>query len=192
MFELPTSLEVDGKQFPIRNKGDFRTILDCLVTLDDYEELDSTERIIACLIIFYENLNSVEDVLKINQKEATLAMFRFFNCGEDESTRTQNTKLIDWRQDEALIASAVNKVAGKEIRLEPYMHWWTFMGYYMAIGESALATVVSIRSKLAKGKKLEKYEQDFKRDNPDYFVWKHKTEEQAEADKALETLLDNW
>ena len=40
----------------------------------------------------------------------------------------------------------------------------------MAIGESVLSTVVSIRDKIAHHKKLEKWEQDFRRDNSKYFI----------------------
>jgi hypothetical protein len=45
------------------------------------------------------------------------------------------------------------------------------MGYYLAIGECSFSEIVSIRSKIAKGQKLEKYEQKFKRENPQYFSW---------------------
>lgn len=189
MFELPTSIDVGGKDFRIRNGGDFRLVLDCLVALDDYE-LDETERILACLIMFYEDLNSVEDVFGIDMQEATSKMFRFFNCGDDSLDQTrQSTKLIDWKQDELLIVSAVNNVAGKEIRAEKYVHWWTFMGWYMAVGESPLSTVVAIRDKIAKGKKLEKYEQEFRRNNPGYFVWKNKSAQDADAERLYEQLI---
>jgi hypothetical protein len=57
------------------------------------------------------------------------------------------------------------------------------MGYYLAIGECTFATVVGIRDKLIQGKKLEKFEQDFRRDNPQYFVWNSKSTEQKEADE---------
>ncbi len=53
-----------------------------------------------------------------------------------------------------MIVPAVNKVAGKEIRTVPYMHWWTFFGYFMESGECLFNTVVGIRSKKAKGEKL--------------------------------------
>ena len=65
------------------------------------------------------------------------------------------------------------------------MHWWTFISYYMGIGEGGLATVVSIRDKIIKGKKLEKYEKEFKQHNPQYFKWREavKTEEEKENDE---------
>ena len=59
--------------------------------------------------------------------------------------------------------SDVNRVAGREIRDEAFVHWWTFLSWFHAIGEGQLSTLVSIRDKLRRGKKLEKWEQDFYR-----------------------------
>ena len=42
------------------------------------------------------------------------------------------------------------------------MHWWTFLGYFESVdNESLWSFILSIRQKRAKGKKLEKYEQEF-------------------------------
>ena len=40
-----------------------------------------------------------------------------------------------------------------------------------------------------RGKKLEKYEREFKDNNPEYFIWNNKTTEQLELEKEL---LSNW
>lgn len=185
MFELPTYVEIQGEEYPIRNNGDYRVILDCLRALDDYD-LTEIERIYAGLIIFLQDVDTIEQVCQLDIEEATKQMFHFINCGREEQNSKPVEKLIDWEQDEQLICSGINSViGGKEIRLEPYVHWWTFMGYYMGIGESTLSTVVSIRHKRNKGKKLEKYEQEFIRDHPEYFTWKRKGREQAEVDNLL-------
>ena len=183
MYEIPTSVVIQGKTFNIRNKGDYRVVLDCFSALNDVE-LDNQERTIACLIIFYEDLTSPEDLNKFPDiGEAVREMYTFFNCGEEESVGAKlNHKLIDWDKDSQIICSAINTVANKEIRMEPYIHWWTFMGYYIAIGRSTLAEVVNIRSKIIEGKKLEKYEREFKKNNPQYFNWNHKTLEEQEAE----------
>ena len=81
-----------------------------------------------------------------------------------------------------MIVSAINNVAGKEVRAEEYIHWWTFVSYYMAIGESTLSTVVSIRHKMMTSEKLEKWETKYKRENSQYFVWNSKTVEEKEAE----------
>ena len=170
MYQLPTSINIGGKEFGIRNKGDYRMVLDCMLALEDVE-LDEAERLTSCLIIFYEDINSYEELEKLPDIEvAAREMVRFFNLGRDDKPGLKtNYNLIDYEKDEQLICSAVNNVAGVEIRTVPYCHWWTFMGYYMAIGESTLSTIVGIRYKIASHQKLEKYEIKFKNENPQYF-----------------------
>ena len=191
MYELPTTIIIDETTYTIRNKGDYRMVLDCFDVLNDVE-LSENERILACLIIFYEDFNDIEDVLSLDrdiQKSLLDNAFLFFNCGQANGPSAKmNYKTIDWDKDSQLISSAVNKVAGREIRTDTYLHWWTFMGYFNAVGESALATVVGIRSKIAKQEKLEKYEQKFKADNPQYFSWDMRTLQQKEDDELLNQL----
>lgn len=194
MYELPTKITVADKDYPIRNNGDFRMVLDCFECLQD-EELEHKYRILSAMIIFYDGMNSVEDVVNTfgdNLVEAVNQMNIFFNCGQVESVgATQPHKLIDWKQDEQLVISAINNVANREIRLDPFVHWWTFVGYYLAIGDCALATVVSIRNKILKGKKLESWERDFKNNNPNYFVWNHQTIEEQEMEEYVRNLWNS-
>lgn len=192
MYELPTSVTIENKEYKIRNGGDYRMVLDCFSALQDIE-LSEQERIIASLCIFYDDvlsLDCIDNVFDTEEKliEATNKMAWFFNCGDSDYGRTSNIKLIDWEQDSQMITSAVNKVAGYEIRSVEYMHWWTFLGYYSAVGNSTLSTVVEIRSKLKKGKKLEKYEQEFKRENPHYFIWNSKSVEDIEAEEYIKSI----
>ena len=187
MYGLPTTVTVNDITYTIRDSGDFRMVLECFSVLNDVE-LSENERILIFLLIFYEDFNEVENVLSLDQDTLKALIdnaFSFFNCGQQHTSGETNYKTIDWKDDEQLISSAINKVAGKEIRAEIYLHWWTFMGYFNAIGESALSTVVGIRSKILKGKKLEKYEQEFKRDNPQYFMWDRRTLQQKEDDELL-------
>lgn len=180
MYDIPTSITLGDKTFGIRGKGDYRVILDCFKALED-AELTKEERIIAALVIFYSDLDSVYDISKLGDiNEAIKEMYKFFNCGSENLGVAVNYKVIDWDLDSQLICSAINNVAGKEVRGVEYLHWWTFMGYYLAIGESPLSTVVSIRSKIAKGKKLEKYESEFKRNNPQYFNMNYTTIKQQD------------
>ena len=194
MYELPTKITIADKDYPIRNNGDFRMVLDCFECLQD-EKLEHKYRILSAMIIFYDGMNSVEDVVNTfgdNLVEAVNQMNIFFNCGQVESVgATQPHKLIDWKQDEQLVISAINNVANREIRLDPFVHWWTFVGYYLAIGDCALATVVSIRNKILKGKKLESWERDFKNNNPNYFVWNHQTIEEQEMEEYVRNLWNS-
>lgn len=192
MFEIPTSIQVGEQSLTIRNRGDYRMVLDCFAALND-TELTKEERVYCALIIFYEDFNDLEDLAHYkNLNEAVKKMYWFFNCGDDTGVgANKHHKLIDWEGDSQLIASAVNKVANTEIRMAEYIHWWTFMGYYLAIGESPLATIVGIRSKIMEGKKLEKHEAKFKNDNPQYFIWDNKSVEDKEAEEAIMALWNS-
>ena len=188
MFELPTTIELGGKEFPIRNNGDYRMVLDCFVALQD-TELDEQSRTFTCLIIFYNDINSIGDLSKLPDiKEAITKMYDFFNCGKPEVGRKLNYSILDWEKDEQLIASAVNNVAQTEVRALPYLHWWTFMGYYSAIGESPLSTILGIREKIVKGKPLEKYEKEYRQNNPGYFDRDYRSAEQKGLEEEIKNL----
>ena len=191
MYEIPTFIQSsEGKKYNIRNKGDYRTILDCFQALSD-AELESNERLIASLLIFYEDFNSIGDLYKVDDLPYFVKeMYNFFNCNEQAVT-TSKHKLIDWEQDCQLVCSAINKVAGFEIRSVDYLHWWTFMGYYSAIGECPLSTIISIRDKIMRGKKLENFEKEYRRNNPQFFVWNNKTIEDKEAEEYVKQLWNS-
>lgn len=191
MYSIPTKIIIDGVEYKIRNDGDYRVILDCFVALGDVE-LTAKERLLAGLIIFYEDFTSIYDFTQdIPIDQLVSEMYNFFNCGSDTVGTQSHRKLIDWEQDCQLICSAVNKVCGKEIRSEPYMHWWTFMGYFTAIGESPISTIIHIRDKIVHGKKLEKHEREYRNNNPQYFIWNNKTVEEQEADQLVRALWDS-
>ena len=79
---------------------------------------------------------------------------------------------------------AVNKVNNADVRATDYMHWWTFFGLYMEIGESTFSTVVSIRDKKRKGKKLEKWEQEYYKNNKSIVDLHQKSTERSDEEKA--------
>lgn len=185
MYELPTSINIAGESWKVRNNGDFRTILDCFAALED-DELSTMEKVIASLVIFLEDLNDIDDVQRLpSLEEAYKEMVKFFNCGQDEIEGARHYRLIDWNGDAPLIMSAINRVAGKEVRAEQYVHWWTFMGYYTAIGECPLSNIVGIRYKRLTGKKLEKHERKFIEENPQYFYRDNRSKEERDFEEEL-------
>lgn len=187
MYELPTEIEIKGHPYHIRNDGDYRMILDVFSVLED-PELEQRERVISALIIFYEDLNDIEDVFTLpDLEEAVTKMYEFFNSNKPENGKKAR-KLIDWEQDSEIICAAVNKVSGTEIRSANYIHWWTFLSYYMSVGECILSTVVSIREKMMEGKSLEKWEREYRNDNPQYFSWNHKTVDEIDAEEWLKSV----
>jgi len=191
MYSLQTSVQIGQASFEIRNKGDFRMVLDCFSALND-EELNVPERIYAALIIFYKDFNDLSDIVKVDEEtlpELQKAMMRFFNGGQDtQENKTSNFKLFDWDKDSNLICAAINNVAKQEVRALDYLHWWTFLGYYMSVSDSLLTTVISIRYKMAHHEKLEKHERKFKAENPEYFNIDLRSVEQKEADEYIKKL----
>lgn len=193
MYSLPTSIQIGEKQFNITNKGDFRMVLDCFNALND-EELEENEQVVAALLIFYEDIKDIDDLFVQFDTDELLAeaiqsMFLFFNCGQEHVGMETDYELVDWNKDEQIIVAAINTVANKEVRLEEYIHWWTFMGYYISIGSSVLSTVVGIRYKIIKNKKLDKEEKEFRQENTHYFDWNFMSSKKQKMD---ELIKDIW
>lgn len=190
-YTLPTSITVNDEPFEIRDKGDFRMVLSCFNIISNVE-YSMQDRILACLRVFYEDFDDFDTLMSCKcLNELTEKMMWFLNCGqEDLDTSKQSPKLVDWDKDANLICSAINNVAGKEIRAESYLHWWTFIGYYMAIGECALSQIVAIRYKLFKGEKLEKHEKKFMNENPQFFKHDYRTAEQKADEEYIKSLWE--
>ncbi len=179
---LPTTAVIGQKQYTLH--ADFRDILEIFSYLDD-PDLPEYLRWQIALALFYEGELPAED-----QQEALNYMLTFLNCGKQENTKP-GPKLLDWEQDAQLIVADVNKVAGQEIRALPFVHWWTFMAWFHAIGEGQLSTIVSIRDKLRHGKKLEKWEQELYRENKaSVDIQKRYSAEEMEEQERLKKLLD--
>jgi len=120
-------------------------------------------------------------------EEAVKKAMDFIDCGMKEDGNKPKPRTMDWEQDAPLIIPAINRVAGKEIRAVEYMHWWTFMGCYMEIRECLFSQVINIRTKKAKGKKLEKDEQEFFKENKELIIIKRP--ESEEDERAKEELI---
>ena len=178
-YSLPTTVEVGGKEYDIRT--DFRAILDVLASQRD-PDLDSQTKAVVLLKIMYPQWRTIPQG---DLQEAIEKAIEFIDCGVEDDGK-QKPQLVDWEQDATMIVSAINKVAHTEVRQLQYLHWWTFFSYYMEIGESLFSQVVNIRSKKAKHKKLEKYEQEFYRENKKLVdIRKPLTEEEKAQDDAM-------
>lgn len=180
-YGLPTSVEINGKNFDVRY--DFRVVLDIFEALND-PELSDADKAQAVLEMFYLDPYSIDDY----QKAIDLC-FEFINGGERErNSGEKKPRLVDWQMDFPRIVAPINRVLGYEVRAVPYdpetntggVHWHTFLGAYMEIGDCLFAQIVSIRSKKAKGKKLDKSEQEFYRANRDIIDIKTKYTEAEE------------
>lgn len=153
---LPKALKLeDGVEYPIR--WDFRAALDLFGALND-PDTTPQERGLYLLTILYEDFESIPMGL---WEDAAKKGLWFLNGGEERGEQ-ETPRLMDWEQDLPIIIPAVNRVAGVEVRELPFLHWWTFLGYYQEIGgECTFAQVVSIRDKLRKRKPLSKEERDY-------------------------------
>ena len=161
MWSLPISVEIDGKEYAIRNKCDYRVVLDVISALND-EELEMEYRIECALFIFYEDLTGLKDI-----QTAIMEMMKIINLGEETTEEEQHKpQLMDWEHDFSQIVPPISRVLGYSVRdANHYTHWYDFIGAYMEIGECTFSNIVSIRNKRIKGKKLENWEQEFYKEN---------------------------
>ena len=116
-------------------------------------------------------------------QEALDKVAEFIDMGIAEDSKKPKT--MDWEQDAPILIPAINEVLNCEIRAEKYIHWWTFMGAYMEIGESLFSNIIHIRQKKQKGKKLEKWEQDFYNENKSLIDFKQKDQRSDEEKEKL-------
>ena len=180
LWELPASATIGGAVYSIN--ADYRDVLDIFRYLNDPDRPEYLRWLIA-IALFYEG-----DIPGEHQQEAMEYLAEFISCGETEGK--PSPKLLDWDQDVQAIVADVNKVAGTEIRALPFLHWWTFVAYFNGIGEGQLSTLVSIRDKLRRGKKLEKWEQEYYRKNKDRVdLKKHYSAEELAEQERLKKLL---
>ena len=169
MWSLPISVEIKGKEYAIRNKCDYRVVLDVISALSD-EDLEMEYRVECALFQFYGNdeLDTIEKVLtSLNDIQiAIVEMMKIINLGKEETDEEHKPKLMDWEHDFPQLAPPISRTLGYSVRdAKNYTHWYDFIGAYMEIGECTFANIISIRNKKIKGKKLEKYEQEFYREN---------------------------
>lgn len=172
---LPTSLEIDDKEYEINS--DFRVVLLIFQAYND-PELSDFEKAMVCLQCLYKEVPP-------NTEEALKKAMWFLDGGDMPKSKQAPKKIMDWEQDQAIIFPAINKVAGYETRTpDKYLHWWSFLGMFGEIGEGLYSQVMSIRSKMAKGKKLDKTDKEFYNEHKELIDIKVKptAEEQAELD----------
>lgn len=174
LWQLPTALRLGDRSYPIH--ADYRDILEIMDYLEDPSRPELLRWQIA-LALFYR-----EPVPEALRQPAMEALADFIRCGAEES---KGEKLLDWQQDAMLIISDMNKAAGQELRSLPFLHWWSFLGWFHAIGRGQLSTVVGIRDKLRRGQPLQPEEQQFYRQHPDTVRLRQRLSphEQAEKDR---------
>ena len=183
-WEFPTSLNIGGTDYEIRT--DYRAVLDLLTALNDNDLTDEDKQIEAYMksrVILEIMFPKCDDIPAEHIQEALDKVVEFIDMGITEDSKKPKT--MDWEQDAPILIPAINKVLNCEIRAEKYIHWWTFLGAYMGIGESLFSNIVSIRQKKAKGKKLDKWEMEFYKENKSLIDFKQKSQRSNEEKDML-------
>ena len=180
-WELPKTAVIGGKTYGLHT--DFRDILQIFTWLER-EELPEFVRWQVALGLFYEGSIPEEVML-----DAISFLAEFIRGGQEQGAA--GPKLMDWQLDADVIVADVNKAAGVELRQLPYVHWWTFLGWFRAIGPGQLSSLVSVREAVRKGKKLEPWQQDYFRENRSrVLMQKPLSAGQQQQKQRLEALLN--
>lgn len=183
-WEFPTSLNIGGVNYEIRT--DYRAVLDLFAALSDPELTDSDPQMTAYMqsrVILEIMFPDCDSIPAEHIQEALNKVAEFIDMGISDDRKKPKT--MDWEQDAPILIPAINRVLNCEIRAQEYIHWWTFLGAYMEIGESLFSNVIHIRQKKASGKKLEKWEQDFYKENKSLIDFKQKDQRSAEEKEEL-------
>lgn len=183
---LPKTVIINDAEYAVRTN--FKDILTILAAFNDPDLTDS-EKAYICLFIFYKDFLALPEK---DYEEAFKEALKFIDVGDEPSDRKGKPppRTMDWEQDEAVLFPSINKVAGFETRQKKYIHWWTFIGYYMEITDGTYSTVLSLRQKKAKGKKLEKWESEFWNANKSLCVLTPKlTQEEKQERERLKAIL---
>lgn len=180
VYDLPTSLRIGEVDYTIRSG--WRAVMDIFSAFAD-PDLDGEMKTEIMIQILYPQW---EQIPPRHLQEAVEKACEFLDCGMKPDQKNR-PRTMDWEQDAPLILPAVNAVAGREVRLDPELHWWTFFGWYMSIGEGLFGSVLNIRQKKVKGKKLDKHEEEFYRDN--HHIIDLKKAESEEVRKEKEDML---
>ena len=180
-LRLPESVTVSGREYAIRS--DFRTVIEILVALAD-PELDQQGKAEVVLKCFYPDY---EEIRKEDAEAALKAAAVFIDGGEELPESARRHRLMDWEQDFPRIAAPVSRILGRDVRTVENLHWWTFLAAYYEIGDCLFAQIVRIRNLRAKGKKLDKADREWYRDNAALVNFRQKYTEAEDA--ALNTWL---
>lgn len=152
LWQLPREAVLGGVRYPIRWR--WQDAMAVLRILDG--EGEPWQRWFRAIDRFYEGRVPTEQL-----GAAARFLSDFLTAGQPARP---GPKLLDWDADAMELISDINRVAGLEVR-NTDAHWWTFLGWFHAIGEGQLSALVTVRRKLLRGERLTESEQLFYRQN---------------------------
>lgn len=159
IYGLPKTLDICGKEYDIRS--DFREVLEVLDILGNVK-LKDEERHFLTLLFFYSDFETIPPEC---YEEAVTKCYWFINGGKDEEADQKSPRLMDWEQDYQYIIAPINRIMGHDIRGDEYVHWWSFLAAFGEIGECTWSQIVHIRDARARGRPLDKSDQEWYRRN---------------------------
>lgn len=183
--KLPKTLDVNGTYRAIRPSylNIFR-----IFSVFEADELTDQEKSLVFLRRMYVDFAAIPPA---DYSAAYEAAIRFIEAGEHKAK--PSPRVIYWEKDEQMLFAAVNAAAGCEVRNQPDMHWWTFLGHFQNIdAEGTYGTILRIRTKRKKHKKLEKYEQEFYRANAEIIDELTPKQKKKSAYDYMDALFDEF
>ena len=154
LWQLPRQAVFGNARYPFN--ADYRDILEIIGYLGN-GQLPQSFRWEIAIGLFYKRT-----VAQKHRAEAVAYLRRFLTRGREE---TPGPALIHWEQDADAIVADINRISGREIRGERFIHWWTFLSWIDSIGQGQLSQIVSLRQKLRRGEALTPQEREFYRQN---------------------------
>ena len=185
---LPTSLNINGVEYPIQS--DFRAVLfyDRILRQGDHSRDDNAAATIAAITYL---LGSVPD----NAEETVTQIDWFISCGitdhkhkpSNQLLGINNEKPIDWKYDSRLIWSAFRRVYGVDLREVKYLHWWDFNEMLAELPEDVrLNRIIEIRTKSLADKNLNKEQKNLYKALQGYYrITEPKSEREEKIAEAL-------
>lgn len=152
--------------------------------------MDQRDKVLVALTILYPNFCEMPSE---HYEEALKKCFWFINGGIEDVGK-KGPVLVSWEQDIQYIIAPINRITGRDIRGIDYdeksntggLHWWTFLSAYTEIGDCLFAQIVRIRNLIAKGKRLDKYDQQWYNQN------RHLVELKRSYTEAEDDVLKQW
>ena len=178
IYDLPTTLNVNGVDREIN--ADFRDVIIICNALSDDTLTAREKNYILLNNLYVDEISELGDT-----REAVKQALLFINWGKEyKKTEEPPPRLLDWEKDYNAIISAVNGKAKtvEDVRELPFLHWWTFLGYFAERGRCQISTILEIRDKLARKKKLDKWEEQILREQRDDIILKTAEDDEIEAE----------
>lgn len=144
---LPETIEVDGREFPVRTDFRIGILFEQLVLDPDLTDGEKTEKAIR---LFFE------DEIPDDLGQAVDGILWFYSCGsyhaEDQNEKQKRAspkparRVYDFEHDADLIYSAFLDQYGVDLQVED-MHWWRFRALFRALkDDNKISKIIEYRA----------------------------------------------